>query len=213
MGIALSRQDILATKKTTMSLIVRKRTGFTDKLSQKARDSLNGNVALSAFVEGPYGGHHNLDSYGTVVLFASGIGITYQVPYVRHLVAGYANSTVACRKITLIWTVQSPEHLEWIRPWMASILSLPSRRDVLKIMLFVTRPRSTKEIHSPSATVQMLPGKPNIETLVELEMENQIGAMAVSVCATGSFADEVRKAVRKRQGQRNLELVEAAFSW
>jgi hypothetical protein len=96
---------------------------------------------------------------------------------------------------------------------MASILSLPSRRDVLKIMLFVTRPRSTKEIHSPSATVQMFPGKPNVETLIELEMENQIGAMAVSVCGTGSLADDVRKAVRKRQSETSLELVESAFSW
>ena len=54
------------------------------------------------------GGHHNLDSYGTVMLFAAGIGITHQVPYVRSLVTGYANNTVACRKLTLVWIIQSP---------------------------------------------------------------------------------------------------------
>ncbi|KAI9770133.1 MAG: hypothetical protein M1840_003583 [Geoglossum simile] len=212
-GIALSKQDFLASRKTAMSLIVRRRTGFTDKLFKKAKEVPEGRATLSAFVEGPYGGHHNLGSYGTVMLFASGIGITHQVPYVRSLVTGYANNTVACRKLTLVWIIQSPEHLEWIRPWMTSILSLPSRREVLKIMLFVTRPRSTREIHSPSSTVQMFPGKPNVETLIELETTTQIGAMAVSACGAGPLADDVRSAVRKRQGERSLELVEVAFSW
>jgi hypothetical protein len=96
---------------------------------------------------------------------------------------------------------------------MTSILSLPSRREVLKIMLFVTRPRATKEIHSPSSTVQMFPGKPDVETLIELEITDQIGAMAVSVCGAGPLADDVRSAVRKRQEERSLELVEVAFSW
>ena len=105
------------------------------------------------------------------------------------------------------------EHLEWIRPWMTEILNMEKRRDVLRILLFITRPRSTKEIHSPSATVQMFPGKPNIETLLDLEIEEQIGAMAVTVCGTGSLGDDVRAAVRKRQGVRNIDLIEESFTW
>lgn len=42
---------------------------------------------------------------------------------------------------------------------MTEILAMEKRRDILKILLFVTRPKSTKEIHSPSATVQMFPGR------------------------------------------------------
>jgi hypothetical protein len=132
---------------------------------------------------------------------------------VRDLVAGYANGTVAARKIVLVWIIQSPEHLEWIRPWMTSILAMDKRRDVLRIMLFVSRPRSTKEIHSPSATVQMFPGRPNIVTLLDLEIENQVGAMGVSVCGGGALSDDVRKAVRNRQHASNIDFVEEAFSW
>jgi hypothetical protein len=154
-----------------------------------------------------------MHSYGTIMLFAGGVGITHQVPHVRDLVAGYANGTVAARKIILVWIIQSPEHLEWIRPWMTSILAMDKRRDVLRIMLFVSRPRSTKEIHSPSATVQMFPGRPNVETLVDLEMENQIGAMGVSVCGSGELSDDVRRAVRMRQYSGNIDFVEEAFSW
>jgi len=211
--LAMNRQDILAMKKTSMSFIIRERTGFTKKLFKKAEASPDGKFVTKCFAEGPYGGLHKMHSYGTVMLFAGGVGITHQVPLVRDLVAGYANGTVAARKIVLVWIIQSPEHLEWIRPWMTSILAMDKRRDVLRIMLFVSRPRSTKEIHSPSATVQMFPGRPNIETLIDLEIEGQVGAMGVSVCGSGDLSDDVRRACRIRQHASNLDFVEEAFSW
>jgi len=136
------------------------------------------------------------------------------VPHVRDLVAAYGNGGVAAtRRVVLVWTIQSPEHLEWIRPWMTEILAMERRREVLRIMLFVSRPRSTKEIHSPSATVQMFPGRPNVDTLLGIEMENQIGTLGVSVCGPGSLSDEVRRAVRNRQHMGSVDFVEEAFSW
>ncbi|KAK6431979.1 hypothetical protein LTR95_011853 [Oleoguttula sp. CCFEE 5521] len=191
-GLPMSRQDIFAAKQTTMSLIIRRRTGFTDTMFKKAELSPAGKFTTTTFVEGPYG-NQSFASYGTVMLFAAGVGITHQVPHVRDLVAGYSNGTVATRKVVLVWIIQSPEHLEWIRPWMTSILGMDKRRDILKILLFVTRPRSTKEIHSPSSSVQMFPGKPDVGALLSKEQEKQVGAMAVSVCGTGSLADDVRK--------------------
>ncbi len=54
-ALAHTRQDIAELQKTNLSLIVRRRTGFTDKLYQKVDEAPNGNVAVRAFVEGPYG--------------------------------------------------------------------------------------------------------------------------------------------------------------
>lgn len=214
-GYQVTPDDILSTsqEKTNMSLIIRRRAGFTDKLFEKAERSPSGITTVSVLVEGPYGGHASLQSYGTVMIFAGGVGITHQVPFVRDLVAGYASGTLAARKVNLVWVIQSPEHLEWIRPWMTTILAMDKRRDILRIQLFVTRPRSTKEIHSPSATVQMFPGKPNVDTLIEMEAENQVGAMGVSVCGTGGLSDDVRAAVRRRQGIRNIDFLEQGFTW
>ncbi|KAL8994801.1 MAG: hypothetical protein Q9169_005337 [Polycauliona sp. 2 TL-2023] len=214
-GYQITQEDILSSSqdKTSMSLIIRRRGGFTDKLFEKAERSPSGITSVSALIEGPYGGHDSLQSYGTVMIFAGGVGITHQVPFVRDLVAGYASGTLAARKVILVWVIQSPEHLEWIRPWMTTILAMDKRRDILRIQLFVTRPRSTKEIHSPSATVQMFPGKPNVDTLIEMEAENQIGAMGVSVCGTGGLSDDVRAAVRRRQGVRNIDFLEQGFTW
>lgn len=156
-SLPMARQDIFAAQTKSTSLIIRRRTGFTDTLYKKAEQSKSGPLVTNAYVEGPYG-NQSFQSYGTVMLFAAGVGITHQVPHVRDLVAAYANGTAATRKVVLVWIIQSPEHLEWIRPWMTQILGMEKRRDILKILLFVTRPRSTKEIHSPSASVQMFPG-------------------------------------------------------
>jgi predicted ferric reductase len=212
-GLAMSRQDILAMQKTSMSFVIRARTGFTAKLYKKAAAAPEGRISTRCFAEGPYGGEHKMHSYGTVMLIAGGVGITHQVPHVRDLVAGFGNATVATRRVVLVWIIQSPEHLEWIRPWMTEILAMDKRRDILRIMLFVSRPRSTKEIHSPSATVQMFPGRPNIETLLDMEIEGQVGAMGVTVCGSGALSDDVRCAVRSRQHVSNIDFIEEAFSW
>lgn len=207
-----SRQDIFGSKTVNMSLIVRRRTGFTDKMYRKAELSPAGKFITTAFVEGPYG-NQSFQSYGTVMFFAAGVGITHSVPHVRDLVAAYANGTCATRKVVLVWTIQSPEHLEWIRPWMTQILGMDKRRDILKILLFVTRPRSTKEIHSPSSSVQMFPGKPDVGALIEKEQEKQVGAMAVSCCGTGSLSDDLRRAMRERCQTTEIDFHEEAFSW
>ncbi|KAH8880743.1 hypothetical protein GQ53DRAFT_523797 [Thozetella sp. PMI_491] len=211
--LPMDRQDVLAMRKTSMSFIIRGRTGFTGALYNKAAACVDGKMMTRCFVEGPYGGMHMMHSYGTVMLFAGGVGITQAVPHVRDLVVSYSNGTAATRKVVLVWIIQSPEHLEWIRPWMTEILAMEKRREVLRILLFVSRPRSTKEIHSPSATVQMFPGRPNIDTLLGIEMENQVGALGVSVCGPGALSDEVRRAVRNRQYQGSISFVEEAFSW
>ena len=211
--LPMDRQDVLAMRKTTMSFVIRARTGFTDTLYTKAAAAADGKMVTRCFVEGPYGGMQSMHSYGTVMLFAGGIGVTHAVPYIRELVAAYHNGTAATRKVVLVWVIQSPEHLEWIRPWMTQILAMEKRREILRVMLFVSRPRSTKEIHSPSATVQMFPGRPNIDTLIGIEMENQLGTLGVSVCGPGALSDEVRRAVRNRQYQGAIDFVEEAFSW
>jgi predicted ferric reductase len=212
-GLSIRQAEILSVNKTTMSAIVRRRDGFTHNLFKKCEASPDGRIVIKAWAEGPYGGLARLNSYGTVLLFAGGVGITHQVPFVRELVTGFANGTTAARRVLLVWTIQSPEHLEWIRPWMSQILALDKRRDILRIQLFVTRPRSTREIQSPSATVQMFPGRPNVETLIGIECENMVGAMGVSVCGTGGLADDVRRAVRTRQSKFNIDLSEESFSW
>jgi ferredoxin-NADP reductase len=208
-----SNQDVVHKRHSNIYFLIRKRTGFTHRLWLKARNSPMRSITTRAIVEGPYSSQR-LDSYGTAILFAAGIGITHQIPHVRELVRGYGNGTVATRRVILVWTIQAERHLEWIREWMVPILALPRRREVLKILLFVTRPeKSSTEVYSPSSSVQMFLGRPNIQAIVDQEVEQSIGAIGVSVCGTGAVADDVRKACREWMGKVEIDFEEESFSW
>lgn len=213
----LESQDLRMFNKSDMttdvSFIIHAQTGLTRRLFNKS--SLSGLKVLSlrAALEGPYAGHHSLDSYGHAVLFAGSSGITHQIPYIRHLIEGFSVGTVATRKIVLIWVIRDSEHLEWVRPWMDLILHMPRRRDILSIKIFVTRPKNSREIASPSSTVLMLPGRPNVKLLLQNEVRGQVGAMAVTVCGPGGLADSVREAVREVQEDGVVDFIEESFTW
>lgn len=206
-----SEESRLRTGTTSVSFIIGAHSGFTRQLYNKA---VSGSSRIRAAMEGPYAGHHQLDSYGHAVLFAGSTGITHQISYLKPLIEGFNNGTIATRRVTLVWIMRDTESLEWVRPWMDEILRMPNRRDILNIRLFVTRPKNTKEIHSASTTVQMFPGRPNIPTLLKKEVEEQVGAMVVTVCGPGALADDVRQAVREIQDERSVvDFVEESFTW
>lgn len=198
---------------TSVSLIMRARSGMTRKLFEKASASPNGQITMRGAIEGPYGGHESLSSFGTVLLFAGGVGITHCIGYVQYLLDQYNEGTCSTRKILLVWSVPNTESLEWARPWMDHILRMEGRKDVLRIQLFVTKPRHQNEVNSRTGTVQMFPGRCNPTTIIEREVTDQIGAMGVTVCGPGAFGDSVRAAVRNRVTDTSLTLIEEAFSY
>lgn len=213
-----SRNAVLATddsQPTCVSLIMAARTGMTRKLYNAALASPNLTLETTGFIEGPYSSHpSSFGSYGTVVLFSGGAGITHHLMHVRDLLAAADAGTVATRRIYLIWSVRTTEHLAWVRGFMDSILHMPNRRDVLVTKLFVSKPRSQREIQSPSTTLQMFPGRCRPDVVLEEVLSDPVGATGVSVCGPGAFADEVRSSVRKRIGQGQvIDFVEEAFTW
>ncbi|KAL8748224.1 MAG: hypothetical protein Q9184_007491, partial [Pyrenodesmia sp. 2 TL-2023] len=193
---------------TSITLVMSKKDGMTAKLHAKARASPTGIITIRGFIEGPYGGQESLHSYGTVLLFAGGVGITHQLSHVRDLLQSYNDSTSAVRKIVLIWTVRSQDAFDWVHPWMTEIFKMPHRRQVLKVLLFVTKPRQAGDIVSRSNQVQMYGGRCKPGKIVEEEFEKRAGAMAVTVCGPGAFADEVRAAARERVMEGVVDFME-----
>lgn len=202
-----------AAKVNTVSFVIRARTGFTRQLYERASAQSSRTFTATGMIEGPYGAHAPLNSYGTVMLFAAGVGITHPVSFVKHLVEGHARGTVSCRRLVLVWSVPNTESLEWVRPWMDEILRLPGRRDVLRIKLFVTKPRSAQEMMSGTGSVQMFPGRCSPGALIEAEMRDRVGSMAVTVCGPGAFSDGVRDAARRRVEDGCLDFFEEAFTY
>jgi predicted ferric reductase len=83
----------------TLSLLVQSRGGFTDKLLRYTTS----NNEFVAWIDGPYGANTDLGRYGTVLLFATGIGIAAQISCIRELMQGYKECRVITRKIVLAW--------------------------------------------------------------------------------------------------------------
>lgn len=204
---------------TSLSLVCAARTGMTRRIYDAALRAPARTIFTSGFIEGPYAGHDKLASYGTVVMFAGGAGITHHLVQIRHLLASAQHRTVATRKIVLAWSVRDLESLSWVAPWMDEILKLPGRRDVLSMHLFVTKARGPADYVSPSRSIELKgercnPGKVLDNVLRKPAGEGgRVGACFVSVCGPGAFADEVRRAVRERISLGALDMNEESFTW
>ncbi|KAF7159054.1 hypothetical protein CNMCM5623_004287 [Aspergillus felis] len=226
-------------QRTTMSFLIKRRDGFTNKLLRKVHSSEEGRFNATALAEGPFGGLHSLASYGTVLLVAGGIGITHPLSYLREFADGFSDRSMAVRRVTLVWVVRHLEHLDWIQPWMASLLDHPAletpnerKQDSyfqlpefsLSIQIYVTSKGYSTDGYfsdespwtkSPPSTVSISIkyGKPSFAEVVDVEMAQQVGAMAVSVCGPGGLGDDVRQAVRERQNGQLVDFYEDTFSW
>jgi ferredoxin-NADP reductase len=155
-----------------------------------------------------------MGSYGTVILFSGGAGITHHMLHVRDLLLRAEEGCVATQRIYLIWSIRSTEALNWVREWMDAILQLPNRRQLLVIKLFISKPKTQHEIKSPSETVQMFPGRCRPSVVLEEALLRRVGATVVSVCGPGAFTDEVRAATRECMGRgMSLDFVEESFTW
>ncbi|KAF2213075.1 hypothetical protein CERZMDRAFT_39643 [Cercospora zeae-maydis SCOH1-5] len=200
-------------KVTNVSLVVRAREGMTRKLYERLLKNDRQPITTWGFMEGPYGGHDSLSSYGTVILFAGGIGITHCIGYVHDLMSQYAAGMCSTRKILLVWSVPNTECLEWVRTWMDQILRMEHRRELLKIQLFITKPRHRGEVVSSTGSVQMFPGRCRPRAVIEKEIPDRIGSVGVTVCGPGALADDVRAACRAHVEDASLDFIEEAFTY
>ncbi|KAF4151417.1 hypothetical protein CNMCM6069_003872 [Aspergillus lentulus] len=212
-------------------ILVRRRTGFTETLARRVRRSVNQTLSVHALIEGPYGAIHSLDSYGTVILFAGGIGITHHLLYLRRLVRGQVDGTVAARRITLVWVVRLLGDVECVEDWIGSILRIGkgkeeeeeccSRRTsarVLRILIYVTGVCvNTDEISrtglDSQSEKQVFSGRPSFEEVLAVEVKNQVGAMGVLCCGNGEFNDDVRRVCREAQSGSSVDFFEESFTW
>ncbi|TLD14366.1 uncharacterized protein PgNI_02695 [Pyricularia grisea] len=87
--------------------IIKKYTGFTKLLVECNPKDRGTNGHLTALIEGPYGKELKLDLYGTMLLFATGIGIAGQLSYMSQLLRDYRSCETKTRRIALFWQVRS----------------------------------------------------------------------------------------------------------
>lgn len=87
------------------------------------------------------------------------------------------------------------------------------RRELLKIQLFITKPRHRGEVVSSTGSVQMFPGRCRPRAVIEKEIPDRIGSVGVTVCGPGALADDVRAACRAHVEDASLDFIEEAFTY
>ncbi|KAB5550852.1 ferric reductase like transmembrane component-domain-containing protein [Coniochaeta sp. 2T2.1] len=208
----LNDGDVRSTKVT---FIISAHNGFSKKLYDHATNQTGRFFRTGATFEGPYGSHRSLDSYGHVVLFAGGTGITHQIAYVRQFLRGYAINKTATSRMVLIWAVREADLVEWVRSWLRTINGMRVQYpNILVLRLFITGSTSSSTHAEDGIEMEAFAGRPPIGSIMETETLQQIGAMCVSVCGPGGMADDVRAAVRLAQySKQAIDFVEESFGW
>ncbi|KKY22692.1 putative ferric-chelate reductase [Phaeomoniella chlamydospora] len=165
-----------------------------------AGSGFTGEPELEALVEGPYGRELDLESYGTVLLFATGIGIAGQLPYVTQLLEGYHDCKVKTRRIALFWELDSELHAAWVADMMKELLRRDTKR-ILDIRLFILGNFLSNQTHlgdnaRPGERIDMTYKPMDAEDLIESEMECRKGRTVVSLCTNDERSNEIREIVR-----------------
>ncbi|OCL05849.1 hypothetical protein AOQ84DRAFT_379187 [Glonium stellatum] len=139
------------------------------------------NSEMRAILEGPYGNEFDLESYGTVLLFATGIGIAGQLPYVTQLLEEYHNWKVA--DIIMELLRRDKDKILYIRRFISGnyVLTKTKRGDVM--------PRRERI----SNTYDVI----NAESLISSKIEGRKGRTVVFLYTNNETSDKIREIVRR----------------
>ncbi|KAI9784310.1 MAG: hypothetical protein M1839_002371 [Geoglossum umbratile] len=155
---------------------------------------------MKAIIEGPYGNELNLELYGTVLLFATGIGIAGQLPYVKQLLEGYHNCEVKTRRIALFWEMDSELHSGWVADMMKELLERDTDR-ILDIKLFVlgdyiSAQTRQGDIASLGERLSKTYEAMDVENLIRSEIRGRKGHTVISLCMDDEASNKIREIVQ-----------------
>ncbi|KKY22288.1 putative fad-binding domain-containing protein [Phaeomoniella chlamydospora] len=195
---------------TRAEFLVRCQRGFSDRFT---RNFIGANAFLSC-IDGPYGVCHDLGDYGSVLLFATEIGIAAQIPYVKELVRGFRDFKVRTRRIRLHWQIDQESNQNWVDSWFNEILDGDPQKDLIQIRIYQTKggdlsEHPTEKFGSHNR-VWKIHQKMNIEEIFSKELNAVRANMAVSVCSNMAVRNRVRELVRENV-QIPVRLFESEF--
>ncbi|KAI9656458.1 MAG: hypothetical protein M1821_004664 [Bathelium mastoideum] len=139
----------------------------------------------------------SVDKYGTILLFATGLGIAGQLPYLKEVMEGYQKRDVKTRRVALFWEIESEAHKDWVEDMMNDLLSLDIEF-ILEINVFVLGEfkEDTTLLGDVYYPHKRNPNEPyrviynysamNVETLLQQELQEHTGR-AVLVSKTDRF--------------------------
>ncbi|KAM3424154.1 hypothetical protein BST61_g11303 [Cercospora zeina] len=169
-------------------------------------------VPIRAWVDGPYGGScGDLDSFCTVILVASGLGIAAQLPYMKEIVRRSLRREGSTTELCLFW--QADEHFDGdgdpVQPWLNDCIQEDSKQaedqQILSIQMFARNVRDLAPDIKRSWNLRRTRWDDNIENIypqLELKLSEARGKTLVLTSANTELRDRTREMVRVSGGGR-----------
>jgi ferredoxin-NADP reductase len=139
----------------SIELYIKVRSGFTRRLYKMCSGD-NPTRSFHAFVSGPWGSSPSLDRFDSLVIMATGTGISYAMPILESAV----NRETRIRRLSFVWVIRHWYQLDWFKAQLNQNFKLAEHRDVeLSIYIFVTE-----------ATLTLPPSSNSVLPIVEKEL-------------------------------------------
>lgn len=110
----------------SVSILLRPRSGFTRKLIEQ----LEPRQQCRAWFDGPFGPSsvnwkldQHVGSYGHLLMFATGIGIAAQIPYIKEVIDGHNRAQVCTQRISLVWQLDHPNDWGSASDWLQDLVA------------------------------------------------------------------------------------------
>ncbi|EXK83410.1 hypothetical protein FOQG_12272 [Fusarium oxysporum f. sp. raphani 54005] len=201
-------------------IILQKQKGFTDRVFSRRGSDFEEGSAIATVLEGPYGKGLHLDSYGTVLLFATGIGIAGQLPYVTELLEGYNNYEVRTRRIALFWQVDSEIQTALVADRMQQLLKQDTDKKLTSLHIldihihvmgnFLSRDTGQGDYVQLGERIDMTYGPLPVSDVVDKEMRQRKGRTVISMCTDDRMSDAIRSLVQSMTDE-SISLEELDF--
>ncbi|KAL4925813.1 uncharacterized protein BDV17DRAFT_299984 [Aspergillus undulatus] len=192
-------------KATSISLLIERKTGFTRHLVDQL--SRNRDQQYITWIDGPYGGElFNLTVYDQALLFASGIGIASQIPYIREFLE------LNPEEIFVVWEVDNESSFDWVYQWMDQLLARDKDSKVLHFGLYVR----DKSLEAPTVwegengRVWTEPGGVKASRVMPRKFWTQSKHALVAVSARQDLRDDLRNVVLSEM-ESTVDFIELPF--
>ncbi|GAB7336552.1 hypothetical protein MBLNU13_g09824t1 [Cladosporium sp. NU13] len=171
-------------------------------------------IGTRAWLDGPYGQSCDFESFGCVLLFASGTGIFALLPIVKRLSELVRASAANTRRIKLVW--HTTEYHDQVQVWMQSLLDdYELDTGLLSFTIHTATKRlaqneDTGRVHKLGRRLNVVDDVPDIHCYVQLELSQPRRSLAVAVSAFSEFRHDVRAEVI-RAGRDNVHFFELEY--
>ena len=212
--------------KGKLVLFSRVKKGITKHMQEYLLKRDNHSTSVPVLIDGPYGTHHAVQHYDTLVLIAGGIGITSIYPYAAEL----AKSPDRQQRVVLVWTISDESPLDWFCDQIDQMAS-----DVrIEMHIHVTTNASAmssdinlvsqssdggeeekEEENASKSTVSRKYGRRDLKRFVQEEMTTSKGSIVFLACGPDSMNDDIRWAVSHNieMASGRVDYFEESFSW